>query len=134
MAERIEKVEISEQTMAPEALEPLAAEYTQLQNEAAQGAYSDMAEYYAQKKQALLAEQQDVYRQKRMAVEAEAEELQDSVNQWKIHNTTTYGMPKYASDWEHAARTELKNNGVTDWYKYLTRQADIAWEKEKTGE
>lgn len=133
MAEIIEKVEPVERTIDAEAQDPLVAEYTQLGQEATLGAYNDMAEYYARKKQALIEERQEFYQQKRQAVQAEMDAHQASMNQWKIENTTTYGMPKYASGWEAEARNELKNNGATDWYRYLTRQADIAWEKEKTG-
>ena len=134
MAEMIEKVESVEQTVDIEAQTPMITEYTQLGQEAAQAEYHDMAEYYAQKKQALIAQRQEYYQQKKLEIQAKMDAHQDRMNQWKAENTTTYGMPKYASGWEAEARNELKNNGATDWYRYLTRQADMAWEKEKAGE
>lgn len=130
MAEIIEKVEPVEQTIDIEAQTPLITEYTELGQAAAQAEYHDMAEYYAQKKQALIEERQEYYRQKKLDIQAEMDAHQDRINQWKIDNTTTYGRPKYASGWEAEARNELKYNGATDWYRYLTKQADIAWEKE----
>lgn len=130
MAEIIEKVEPVEQVIDVEAQDPLVTEYSQLGQEAALGEHNDMAEYYAKKKQALIQERQEYYRQKKLDIQADMDAHQARMNRWKIDNTTTYGMPKYASDWEEAARTEIRNNGVTDWYRYLTRQADIAWDKE----
>lgn len=130
MAEMIEKPESMEQITDIEAQTPLITEYAELGQEAALSDYNDMAAYYEQKKQALIEERQEYYRQKKLKIQAEMDAHRDSVNQWKIDNTTTYGMPKYASGWEAEARHELKTNGVTDWYRYLTKQADIAWEKE----
>ena len=130
MAEMIEKVEPAEQAIDVEAQDPLVTEYTELGQQAAQAEYNDMAEYYARKKQALIEERQEYYRQKHLDVQAEMNAHQNRVHQWKISNTTTYGLPKYASGWEAEAKSELKNNGVTDWYKYAANQADIAWEKE----
>lgn len=137
MAEMIEKVEPVEQTIDIEAQTPLITEYTELGQRAAQADYNDMAEYYAKKKQALIEERQEYYQQKKLEIQAEMDTHQDRMNQWKIDNTTTYGMPKYASGWEAEARNELKNNGATNWYRYAAKQADIAWEKElmeKAGE
>ena len=130
MAEIIEKVEPAEQAVEIEAESPLITEYTELGQQAARSDCSDMAEYYEKKKQALIEERQEYYQQKKLEIQAEMDAHQDRVNQRKIDNTTTYGMPKYASGWEAEARAELKNNGATSWYRYLTRQADAAWEKE----
>ena len=130
MAEIIERVEPAEQVIDIEAENPLFTEYTALEQDAAGSDCNDMAEYYAKKKQALIEERQEYYRQKQLKVQAEMDAHQDRVNQRRIDNTTTYGLPKYASTWELEAKGELERNGVTDWYRYASKQADIAWQKE----
>lgn len=130
MAEIIERVEPTEQVIDVEVENPLVMEYAALEQDAASSECNDMAEYYAKKKQALIEEQQEFYRQKKLKIQAEMDAHQDNMDQWKISNTTTYGMPKHASSWELEARSELERNGATDWYRYAARQADIAWQKE----
>ena len=125
-----EKVELTEQKLDHEKQDLLASEYEHLSREAALGECRDMAEYYAQKRQALLEERQEFYQQKKQQVQAEMDAHQDSMNRWRVENTTTYGLPKYASQWETEASFELKNNGATDWYRYAIRQADLLREEE----
>lgn len=112
MAEMIEAVELAEQTLELEVQDPLITEYTQLGQEAAQAEYHDMAEYYAQKKQQILAEK-------------------DAINERMNQFQTDIDMRKIASNWEAMASTELRTNGLTDWYKHCSNEADATWSKLK---
>lgn len=112
MEEMIERVEPVEQALETEVQDPLIAEYTQLGQEAAQAEYNDMAEYYAQKKQKILAEK---------------DAINERMNQWRADND----MRKIATNWEAMASAELRANGLTDWYKHCTEEADAAWKKSK---
>ncbi|MBE5782255.1 MAG: hypothetical protein E7329_02945 [Clostridiales bacterium] len=130
MAQIIESVEPTEQVIDIEVENPLVLEYTALEQDAANSECSDMAEYYAKKKQALIEEQQEFYRQKKLKIQAEMDAHQDRINQWKIENTPTYGVPQTALEWELQAKGELERNGPTDRWRYSLKQADIAWQKE----
>lgn len=156
MAERIERLEVTEQTMSPELRDQLIENYLEFGREAEAGGHRDMAEYYQEKANELktgdentaggpetAGDRQAGETGRDMAAYYEAkkqkilQEKQEREAQWRM-DKAVHGAPDYAgfggwreSEYVYEAEKEYARNGNSAEYRRLLEGAAKAHVREQ---